>query len=135
MEHNTPEMHSLIIKVTDAQKVDDIAYEEWKNKMGDKYKLLSIPLRKFTRIIRKQIRYRIFRIREGKSEYDLGLKKWIELQFTTGMNWDNFTFMWDVSANDPLKVVEQLEWDGQIVFDKAAGKKFCDPPAFTHQGV
>lgn len=135
MEHNTPEMHALIIQVTDAQRADDADLEQWKTKMGEKVKLSPLPLRKHTRIIRKQIRYRMFRIRENKSEYDLGLKKWMELQFTSGMNWENFTFTWDVSANDPLKVVEQLEWDGQIVFDKMAGKKFCDPPAFTHQGI
>lgn len=135
MEHNTPEMHALILNVTNAQRADDIELEQWKLKMGDKARLASLPLRKNTRIARKQIRYRLFRIRENKPEYDLGLKKWIELQFTQGMTWENFTFMWDVSATDPLKVVEQMEWDGQIVFDKAAGKKFCDPPAFTHQGI
>ena len=139
MEHNTPEMHELIFKITKAQKNDDLFYQNWKAKIGNKSNL-SIPVRGETRILRKQIRYRLFRIRDevlkqkSAAEYDCGLRKWMELQFAQGITWENFTFIWDVSAVDPLKIVEAMEWDGQVIQDKNTGRRYCDPPAFTNQG-
>jgi hypothetical protein len=135
MEHTSTEMQQLIIQVTDAQFKDNESLEKWKVQVGEQYKTLSEPMKKYTRVVRKQIRYRIFRIREGKSEYDLGLKKWFELQFAVGMTWDNFSFTWDVSSKDPLKIIDAIEWDGQVILDKQTGKRFCDPPAFTNQGI
>lgn len=138
MEHNTPEMHELIFKMTNAQKNDDLVYQNWKSKVGDSDKKQA-PIRSETRILRKKIRYRLFRIKDAvlrqqiAEEYDCGLKKWMELQFAQGMNWTNFTFLWDVSSIDPLKIVEQMEWDGSVVLDKSTGRRYCDPPAFTHQ--
>ena len=49
------------------------------------------------------------------------------------MNWDTFTFTWDISAVEPLKVIAPMEWDGNMVFDVGTKKKSCDPSAFTHQ--
>lgn len=89
-------------------------------------------------VTRRQIRYRLFRIREGgriREAYDLGLKGFIETQFTSAMNWENFTYEWDVSPGNPLTVIPKdisnydwLEMGGK--FD-GADKKV--PPAFTHQ--
>lgn len=100
--HATPEMAALIIELSSA----------------DTSKL---------RTLRRSIRNRLFGIRDGKSEADLGLKKWFELQFRTGMTWNDFTFSWDISCKEPLKLIGPFEWDGQV-FD---GR--CDPAAFTHQ--
>lgn len=90
------------------------------------------------KVTRRQMRYRIFRIREGgrvAKAYDLGLKGFIEAQFTADMNWENFTYEWDIAPNEVLKVIpknitnyEWLELGGK--FD-GADKKI--PPAFTHQ--
>lgn len=135
MEHTSTEMQQLIIQVTDAQFKDNESLEKWKIQVGDQVNTLTEPMRKYTRVVRKQIRYRIFRIRENKTEYDMGLKKWFELQFAVGMTWENFSYTWDVSAKDPLKVIDAIEWDGQVILDKATGKRFCDPPAFTNQGI
>lgn len=89
-------------------------------------------------ILRRDIRYHLFRIRDGIDlsqyvEYNdyIDLKKYIESQFSNQMSWDNFTFEWDVSSIDPLKVITQFEWDGKI--DKFLNK--CDPPAFTKQTI
>lgn len=87
------------------------------------------------KIQRRDIRYHIFRLRDGVdftsspefSDY-LELKEIIQKQFIDEMNWENFTFDWDVSANDPLKVITQFEWDGRVDLSKR-----CDPPAFTKQ--
>jgi hypothetical protein len=137
MEHNTPEMHELIFKITNAQKNDDLFYQNWKSMVGDKN--IQPPVRSETRVLRKQVRYRLFRIRDAilkkeiSEEFDCGLSKWMELQFAQGMNWANFTFEWDVSAVDPLMVIEPIQWDGGVVLDKNTGRRYYDPPAFTHQ--
>lgn len=90
------------------------------------------------KIQRRDIRYHIFRIRDGidltlypEFENFVELKTIIETQFVQGMTWENFTFDWDVSSKNPLKVITQFEWDGRI--DKFLNK--CDPPAFTKQGI
>lgn len=124
-EHITPEMSELILIVTDAQKKDE--------KLSEKNP--DTPIKKWVRHIRRNIRYRLFRIRKNSQEHDKGLKKWMELQFREGMTWATFTFNWDVSANDPLKLIEQLEWDGELLFDPNTKKKTCDPAAFTHQEI
>ncbi len=88
------------------------------------------------KIQRRDIRYHIFRLRDGINfsefpEYSqfIELKEIIEKQFIEDMNWENFTYDWDVSAKDPLKVITKFEWDGQ--YDKFLNK--CHPPAFTKQ--
>lgn len=153
--HVTGEMAQLILQVTQAQKRDEEAFQKlvaqvdierkkWLELPEEKRTELTLigrgftgglprPHRKWTRSIRKQIRYRIFRIRDGKTEYDKGLKAWLQLQFTKNMNINEFTFTWDISAIEPLKVVQPMEWDGDLVLDKSSGMKYCDPPAFTHQ--
>ena len=154
-EHATPEMAKLIFEVTEAQRKDDVIIEKWqqnREKARKNWLLLSEeergertrlglgfeenvppPVSKWVRNIRRKIRYRLFRIREGKKEFDKGLKKWMELQFSEGMTWANFTFIWDVSSTDPLKVISPFEWDGQMIMDPSTKKKMCDPSAFTNQ--
>jgi hypothetical protein len=106
-------------------------------------------------LLRRKVRYRIFRIRDSlmkgqtpPTEYDDGLRAWIDLQLRSGMTWfrlekengreknvGGFSFNWDVSAKEPLKVIEAIEWDGGIdqdLFEKCGVKK-CVPPAFTKQ--
>lgn len=102
--------------------------------------LKGAEFRKF----RRDIRYRLFRIREGRLEYDNGLKKLIEQQFEPDMKWDNFTFRWDVSPKDPLKVIMEAEWvsEGgafeQVMVQGEDGvvrpQRVYTPPAFTRQG-
>lgn len=84
---------------------------------------------------RQQVRYRLFRIREEKEEFNHGLKEFIENQFKSGMTWSNFTFDWDVAPNNPLKVISPFEWTSlggkmQIIDDKTM---LCDPTGFTNQ--
>jgi hypothetical protein len=86
-------------------------------------------------VLRKHVRYRLFRIREGKEEYDGGLKKFIENQFQPGMNWKNFTFEWDVSPNEPLKVITPFDWikEGGRIVQLDSRNQICQPTAFTKQ--
>lgn len=81
------------------------------------------------RTMRRMIRNRLFKIREGINveKHDQGLKSWFELQFNDDYAWDDFTFKWDVSVNEPLKLITPFEWDGNVVDGR------CDPSAFTHQ--
>jgi hypothetical protein len=157
-KHVTPEMAALILEVTEAEKKDMSRLDKWKKardeerklweakspqekqeltKLGAEYKYdLPEPASKWVRNIRRKIRYRLFRIREGKSEYDNGLKAWIEMQFSENMNWGNFTFEWDVSAEDPLRVITPMEWlttGGQLIFEPGTKTRACDPAAFTKQ--
>lgn len=86
---------------------------------------------------RKHIRYRLFRIREGKESYDNGLKSFMEKQFKPGMAWKHFTFDWDVAPKDSLKLISPYEWGElggrMLVLD--AGKQVCEPTAFTKQDM
>lgn len=102
--HATPEMAALVVELSKA----DVSMQ---------------------RTMRRSIRNRLFKIRNGDTSgnIDCGLKRWFELQFRTGMTWNDFTFSWDVSCKEPLKLIGPFEWDGQV-FD---GR--CDPAAFTHQ--
>lgn len=86
-------------------------------------------------IHRKHIRYRLFRIREGKTDYDKGLKTYIENQFRPGMTWENFTFDWDVAPMEPLKVITPFEWQthGGQMESLDAKTTICRPAAFTRQ--
>lgn len=89
-------------------------------------------------IQRRQLRYRLFRIREGKEEFDNGLKSFIEKQFRPGMSWKNFTFEWDIAPKEPMKVISPFEWQqhgGHVraALDPTTGRPICDPSAFTHQ--
>jgi len=159
--HQGPEMALIILAVEDARKKDEDeaatilanrkkARDQW-NKSTDKERQVAIkegrafveptkaPVRKWTRAVRRQIRYKIFRLREGKWAEDqelAALKSWYELQFQHGWTWKDFTFKWDVSAVDPLKAVTPIEWDGDVVSERVGADssgKFCDPAAFTNQ--
>lgn len=84
---------------------------------------------------RRKIRYRLFRIREGHlGPFDEGLKNFIEKQFTHGETWQNFTFYWDVSPTNPLKVIRQYDWvsEGGSI-DIAT--LILEPPGFTKQEI
>lgn len=133
----SPEMFELIKEVTDAQKFYESHTIELPNgvKFGND---------KYLRAIRHKIRNRIFRIIKGGkgSDYDKGLAAWFELQFPkipppkneddqNGYGWQAFTFSWDVSAKDPLKLITMFEWDGGVMKDTGQ----CDPPAFTQQKI
>lgn len=156
-----PEMIAVVTLIKEAQQKDEAEYQNWVTaraktkdtweKMTSKLKEQAIregrafnenvkpPMRKWTRTIRRQLRYKLFRLREGKWQSDAelaALKSWYDSQFQSGWTWKDFTFKWDLSAIDPLKIVTPIEWDGDVVAEKTAGGslgKFCDPAAFTHQ--
>jgi hypothetical protein len=84
------------------------------------------------RTVRRNVRYRLFRIREGNDVVQDDLKEHIETQFQFGMSWKTFTFTWDVDPNHPLEVIIEDEWDEKKGgYDRTTGVK--SPPAFTHQ--
>jgi len=95
------------------------------------------------RQLRRKLRYRIFRIREGRDEHDLGLKKLIESQLEGRDTLDHFTFTWDLSPKDPLKVINMFEWESEggkfetvteLCDDGIARpRRVCHPTAFTRQ--
>jgi len=101
--------------------------------------LKGLKLHKF----RRRIRNRLFRIRQGRKEFDNGLKKMIESQFEPDMNWKTYTFNWDVAPIDPLKIISPFEWesnggtfeDVMVQGDDGVIRKqrICSPTAFTHQ--
>lgn len=152
-EHTSPEMAKLILAIESAAYKDRKTYQDWEKeckrirnenlvlqKMRDegntKVQLIVPPPEPelfYTKQMRRGIRYRLFRIREGgrvAEEHDKGLKAWIELQFQPDMNWQGFTFNWDVSPSAPLKVITPFEWyseGGQI------DDGLLDPPGFTKQ--
>jgi hypothetical protein len=107
-------VQELITKISEAKRIEDV-----------------LP-------IRRHIRYRLFRIREGGricEAYDKGLKAYIERQFTQGITWKTFTFEWDVAPNNPLRIITKdilnTEWR-----DLGGGFDGADrmvPPAFTKQ--
>jgi hypothetical protein len=94
-------------------------------------------------LMRRQIRYRLFRIRDGRNEFDNGLRKMIEAQLEGRTTFDQFTFSWDVAPDDPLKVVTPFEWESHGgAFEQITElcddgvprpKRVCSPTAFTHQ--
>lgn len=101
------------------------------------------PSARNRRLMRRQIRYRLFRIREGRMDFDKGLKKLIESQLEGRDTMKDFTFTWDVSPKDPLKVINMFEWESEGgTFDTVMElcqdgiprqKRLCRPPAFTQQ--
>jgi len=81
---------------------------------------------------RKNIRYRIFRIREGNDPVQDDLKQHLQDQFQFGMSWKMFTFTWDVSPTEPLKIIVEDQWEEEGGgYDRMTGIKA--PSAFTHQ--
>lgn len=153
--HITKEMADLIQKVESAIYKDRKAIDQWQKDLArikqenrtlkkmieegnDKVSLISEPEKPekfFSMQIRRGIRYRLFRIRDGgdiAKEHDKGLKSWIEFQFKPGMIWDEFTFTWDVSPSEPLKVISPFEWlaEGGGI-DPETG--LCVPSGFTKQ--
>lgn len=129
--HITPEMMQLIAKI-EGMKVELRPHINGKTYLVHPH--------------RRHIRNRLFRIRQGLTspEFDGGLKAWMELQFKPGMTWENFTFKWDISPDQPLKIVSIEEWvacggvletyterseDGKYVLQTR-----CSPTAFTNQG-
>ncbi len=105
---------------------------------------------------RRKIRYKIFRIRDGvnngnidnkntTAEYDLVLKKIIEIQFVGFMSWLNFSFDWDVGVLDPLEVITVFSWVesggrfAKILRPDDTGRtiqeQVCKPTAFTKQEI
>ena len=91
-------------------------------------KVLNLPENKD----RRKIRHRLFLIRMDKDTIDDDLRLHMESQFTSKMGWKNFTFEWDVSPKDPLKVITPEEWTREGGgMDLLTGKMY--PPAFTGQ--
>jgi hypothetical protein len=94
----------------------------------------NLPLNKQRKVIRRSL----FGIRDavmkGKliPEKQMDLKEYIESQFEFGMNWSNFTFIWDVSARDFLKVIKEDQWEEEGGrYDGITGMNY--PSSFTHQ--
>ena len=110
-------------------------------------KISRVQLRESTRAFRRKLRYKIFRIRDLTAAKTLSedkelhsLAAWYEKQFRSGWGFVNFTFEWDISAVDPLKVISPFEWDGDVTDQTLRIEqgsriqgKFCDPTAFTNQ--
>ena len=166
-KHASPEMARIILTAQRCMAEDEAAIKQWKamikkersiwaaltenernrrRAMGTDFvdaQIKEVQLRNKTRAFRRKLRYKLFRIREGKwqdnSELQ-ALKSWYELQFRQGWSFRDFTFEWDISAIDPLKVISPYEWDGdlikqteRIVEGTNIIGKFCDPTAFTKQ--
>lgn len=95
---------------------------------------------------RRKIRNLIHRLRSNRvfDQYDKdrapGIKMIFEPQFREvdlgnglkeTMNWENFTFLWDIDPNFPLKIVTTKEWvHAGGGYDKHG---LCVPTAFTKQ--
>jgi len=102
------------------------------------------PNKRELRLLRRQLRYRIFRIRDGREEFDLGLRKLIESQLEGRDSIADFTFTWDLSPKDPLKVINMFEWESEggtfeVIMELCEDgvprqRRLCNPPAFTQQG-
>jgi len=83
-------------------------------------------------VSRRNIRNRLFNIRRGTDIVNDDLKEHIEKQFQIGMNWKNFTFLWDISPTDHLKVIREDQWFNENGgYDPITGRK--SPTAFTRQ--
>lgn len=93
---------------------------------------LNLPPIEPLRQQRRNIRYRLFRIRDDADPVSDDLKQYFESQFQFGMTWRTFTFTWDVSPTNPLKIITDDMWDNEGGgYDVQTGVK--SPPAFTHQ--
>ena len=137
----------------------DKARKEWKNlseqdkknhraigtNFAENDNFNDVQLRKKTRAIRRKLRYTLFRVREGKWKDDpelFAIKSWYEKQFRENWNFNVFTFDWDLSAKNPLKIISPFEWDGDLLQqierfinygNTRVDGKYCDPTAFTKQ--
>jgi len=99
--------------------------------------------KKQVRHMRRVIRNRIFRIRQGREEFDQGLRKFIEQQLSPDQRLDTFTFNWDIAPNEPLRVISPYDWTAagglfeeiSVLCDDGIMRKerLCDPAAFTKQ--
>jgi hypothetical protein len=163
-EHATTEMASIIMVLEEARTKDSTERLRWQKRReqekaqwdalpeeirnlrtlsGTAYNPdVNPPAGKFLRSARGRLRYKLFRIREGKWEVDTelrALKAWFDLQLPArdGWTWKSFTFAWDVSVNDPLRAISPFEWDGSLLTEDFGGKKLtqCDPAAFTRQDI
>ena len=89
-----------------------------------------VKLIKSGELQRRHIRYMLFQIRLNK-DCDPALKSYVESQFEIGQHWSNFTFEWDVGADDPLQVISIEEWVKSGGAFDSIGKRI--PSAFTQQ--
>jgi len=119
------------------------------------------PVVSLAGVRRRTIRYILFRIKRGTSETmdsDLrALVPTIEEYFrpllaADGLNWDGFTFDWDLSPNEPFDVIgpsmrqwvqsggwfegrpgemTEAEWAQSVLHNGTAARR--KPTAFTHQ--
>jgi hypothetical protein len=125
--HVTPEMAGLIYKVS-ATPLE--------KRMGPNGKMYEVHPE------RRHIRNKLFHIQTGTEDVP-GLQKWMELQFKPGWAWKDFTFEWDVSPREPLKVVSIHEWvaEGGVLEYYTerlengipSQRTRCTPTAFTRQ--
>ena len=89
--------------------------------------------------LRSDIRYKLFRFRNTGEVLIPGLVELFESQFRVGWNWDNFSYVWDISPTDPLKPIPEREWltEGGAAIDPREGEAFTaarfHPNAFTRQ--
>jgi len=99
---------------------------------------------KQVRHLRRLLRNRIFRCRQGREGFDNGLIAHLEAQWSPDMGLSTFTFNWDLHPKDPLRVVMPFDWvdaGGTYVEMPAMDQKtgvlkkvrVCDPTAFTQQ--
>lgn len=94
--------------------------------------------------VRRNLRNRIFRIRQGLQEDELGLIPVLKRQFDGDMSLETFTFNWDLGPRDPFRVVHTHDWraaggdyEEVMVPDPKTGvvkrSRICRPTAFTEQ--
>ena len=95
-------------------------------------------------LTRRKVRNLLHRIRAKKvfdaadKELAQGLQFIIEPQFREvskgiKMDWENFTFIWDIHPEFPLQIVAAHEWVHAGGKYRAGKEQFCDPTAFTMQ--
>lgn len=124
-------------------EIEPLTPEEAEHLLDLKQEWLSASPRQ-KRHFRRQIRHRLFRIRDGRMEFDKGLRKLFEAQFEPQHTWEKFTFDWDVGVEDPLVLVTPIDWvssGGKMelltVPDPHTGRpvqqRVCEPTAFTRQ--
>jgi len=91
---------------------------------------------------RRKVRNLVFQVRHNRiRQPDLAeiLKITLQPQLKDGLTWDNFTFQWDLGAEDPLQVVTPYTWiesggkTHRVNVDALTKRMFCEPTAFTQQ--
>jgi hypothetical protein len=89
--------------------------------------------------LRGHIRYHVFLYRNTGIEHIPGLVGHFEKQFRKGWDWDNFSFVWDISPTNPMKAIPEREWlmEGGAAIDSREGELFTaahyHPNGFTGQ--